>query len=32
MNLFKSEWTFARGLTFDLIDFLTDAELAKLPV
>ena len=31
MNLFKSEWTFTRGLTLDLLDSLTDAELGQTP-
>jgi hypothetical protein len=27
LDLFKSEWTFARGLTLELLDSLTDTEL-----
>jgi hypothetical protein len=31
LDLFKSEWTFTRGLTLDLLDSLTDAELSEPP-
>jgi uncharacterized damage-inducible protein DinB len=31
LDLFKNEWKFARGLTLDLLDSLTDAELAEAP-
>jgi hypothetical protein len=31
VDLFKSEWAFARGLTVDLLDSLDDAELNKTP-
>jgi DinB superfamily len=29
LELFKSEWTFTRGLTLDLLDSLTDPELGE---
>ena len=31
LDLFKSEWKFTRGLTLELLDSLTDAELAETP-
>ena len=31
LDLFKSEWKFTRGLTLELLDSLTDAELAEAP-
>jgi uncharacterized damage-inducible protein DinB len=31
LDLFKSEWTFTRGLTIELLDSLTDAELSEPP-
>lgn len=31
VDLFKSEWTFTRGLTLELLDSLTDAELGNAP-
>jgi DinB superfamily len=31
LDLFKNEWVFTRSLTLDLLDSLTDAELAKSP-
>ena len=30
-ELFKNEWTFTRGLTLELLDSLTDTELAYAP-
>lgn len=32
LELFKSEWKFTRGLTLELLDSLTDADLAETPV
>ena len=31
LDLFKSEWKFTRGLTLELLDSLTDAELSQTP-
>jgi uncharacterized damage-inducible protein DinB len=31
LDLFKREWTFIRGLTFELLGSLTDAELSEAP-
>ncbi len=31
LDLFKSEWKFTRGLTLELLDSLTDAELGEAP-
>jgi uncharacterized damage-inducible protein DinB len=31
LDLFKSEWKFTRGLTLELLDSLTDADLAETP-
>ncbi len=31
LDLFKSEWKFTRGLTLELLDSLTDAELGETP-
>lgn len=31
LDLFKREWTFIRGLTFELLASLTDAELSETP-
>ena len=31
LELFKSEWIFARGLTLELLDPLTDVELSQVP-
>jgi uncharacterized damage-inducible protein DinB len=31
LDLFKSEWTFTRGLTIELLDSFTDAELGQTP-
>jgi uncharacterized damage-inducible protein DinB len=31
LDLFKREWTFIRGLTFELLGSLTDAELSETP-
>ena len=31
LDLFKSEWKLTRGLTLELLDSLTDAELAEAP-
>jgi hypothetical protein len=31
LDLFKSEWTFTRGLTLDLLDSLSEVELSEPP-
>ena len=31
LGYFKREWTFARGLTVDLLDSLSDAQLNETP-
>lgn len=31
LDIFKSEWAFTRGLTLDLLDSLTDADLSEAP-
>jgi uncharacterized damage-inducible protein DinB len=31
LDLFKSEWKFTRGLTLELLDSLTDADLGETP-